>query len=256
MVSIAGAKDVDDLRRTILALAPAQGSVEQHVLQTNCAVKLHRAVRDAAFAEAVSDLLASGSLEITGSRIRRIEPDFKESLLEPPVEDWLRSDACAESLRVDRKQMVFHRTATGGAQGTGLYSRPDFTMAVIRRMKYDPLRHLDVITFELKNVAGATLMAVHEALAHTRFGHYSFLVCPRSRLSAKDTDDLRNACAEHGIGLILFTIASSNPPPELKEFDVALAAIRKSPDPHVVEGFLEARLPETDLSRLATLAEG
>lgn len=245
---------VSSLRKAILALAPVQGSIERHRLHTLCAERLRKAIRDPDFEAAIASLEQAGDVAREGERVRRIEPDFKEALLEDGVERWLRSEECNVALRIDPDQRVFHRTATGGAQGTGLYSRPDFTMAVIRRLKYDPLRHLDVITFELKNAQGANLMAVHEALAHTRFGHYSYLVCPRSRLCPEDTQSIHSACAEHGLGLILFTIASPAPPPNLTEFDVVLHATRKSPDPYVVEAFLEARLPDTALVRLEKLA--
>jgi hypothetical protein len=223
-------------------------------LRSTCARSLQRPISDEEFQASLEKLGAVGDIALDGRRIRRLEPDFPESLLEDAVEPFLTGEWCRDTLRLDASALVTHRTARGGSRDTGLFSKPDFTLATVRRLKYDPLRHLDVITFELKNSAGATLMAVHEALAHTRFAHYSFLVCPRSRLRPAHNAELRDACAQHGLGLIMFDFVSPSEPPQLCNFRIELNPLRMTPDPYVVEEFLEARLPELTLEKLARIA--
>jgi hypothetical protein len=109
-----------------------------------------------------------------------------------------------------------------------MFSRPDFTVATARQLTYDPLSHLDAITFELKNVTGATLMAVHEALAYTRFSHHSYLVCPRSQVRPGRRTELQEECARHGVGLIMSGLLRDEGKPGLV------------PDPCDVEELLEA----------------
>jgi hypothetical protein len=237
-----------------MSLAPIQGSVPWQVLHLDCARKLGQAIGDEDFKAALNALNLSGDVRWDENRVSRTEPDFAEGELENAIEIYLDGTWLREKLRLEPSNTVFHRTARGGTRDTGLFSRPDFTIATIRRLKYDPLRHLDVITFELKNLAGATLMAVHEALAHTRFAHYSFLVCPRSRLIASNASELRDACARHGIGLIMFEFVNATRPPKIKNVELELYPLRKSPDPYDVEAFVDDRLPDNAKQTLAALA--
>jgi hypothetical protein len=244
----------DELASSIRHCAPVLGSIQWEQLRSDVAHLLRRPISNDEFNVALGALVDAGELvNQANGRISRSEPDFPEATLEDPVERELCADACFAKLRLSRADTVFHKTARGGERGTGLFSRPDFTIATVRRMRYDPLRHLDVITFELKNAAGATLMAVHEALAHTRFAHYSFLVCPRSRLWPEHNKELRDACAQHGIGLVMFTIAGSVQPVRISDFVFELHPLRKNPDPFTTQEFLEARM-QTRLAELESIA--
>jgi hypothetical protein len=178
--------------------------------------------------------------------------DFAERLLEDSAEKYLWSEEAFAVLRIERRHSVFQKTTVGGGAGTGLWSRPDFTLATIRRRKFDPLRYLDVYSFELKNLIGAHVVAVHEALAHTRFAHFAYLLCPRSRLRPAETHKIKQACAEHGVGLITFRMVARNPP-TITDFVVDLFAVRRSPDPENVEQHLEHRLSEENKRALQAL---
>ena len=121
-------------------------------------------------------------------------------------------------------------------------------------MKYDPLRHLDLVTFELKNLAGTNLVAVYEALAHTRFAHYSYLVCPRSRCRPAQNQEIHDACATHKLGLIFFEIPTQIFPPRTENFEIVLMPDRRTPDPFIVEEFIDARMTEENKEKLQELA--
>jgi hypothetical protein len=235
-------------------IAPTRGSADWQALHSECARVLQRPIQRDEFRTALEELARSQQVTINNDRITRSEPDFPEFQLEDAIESFLSGEWSKQNLRVDSDRTVFFRTARGGTRDTGLFSRPDFSLATIRRLKYDPLAHLDVITFELKNNSGATLMAVHEALAHTRFAHYSFLICPRSRIRLEHNEQLRNACAQHGIGLVMFDIEGCKLPEAIKDFAIEVQATRCNPDPYNVEEFLEARLPSNHLAKLAEIA--
>lgn len=229
-----------------------RGSMEWEDLRSTCATRLERKIPAEELETALTELCNAGDLVREEDLVRRVEPDFNEALLEDAVEPHLTGRWCFETLRIVAAEMVSHRTARGGARDTGLFSRPDFTLATVRRLTYDPLRRLDVITFELKNNSGATLIAVHEALAHTRFAHYSFVVCPRSRL--RPSEVLREACAQHGIGLIMFDILGPSSPPRISVPSLEVKPRRMTPDPFAVEDFLIQRFPPDTLGRLKDIA--
>lgn len=231
-------------------------AVERDLLCHACAVELRRTIQAEEFDAALDELQEAGDIEVDGSRISCLEPKFREKLLEDQVEHYLFGRECCRELKIDKASTVFLRIARGGSRDTGMFSRPDFVAATVRQLKYDPLRHLDVITFELKNIAGATLMGVHEALAHTRFAHYSYLVCPKSRVRVSRTAELREECARYGLGLIVFDLVKQNDAPQLSNFAVELKPLRKMPDPYDVEEFLDDRLPEEQRRQLEAIARG
>lgn len=224
-------------------------------LRIACARSLQRPIPDEEFTPSLQQLESSGDIEIDGQKIRRIEPDVAEHLLEDHVEHYLTSAKCWEALRLDASSTVFYRTASGGVQDTGQYSRPDFTAATVRELTYDPLRLLDVITFELKNLAGATPRAALQVLEHTRFAQYSYLVCPKSRIRPSRNADIRSACGRHDVGLITFDIISAGPI-VLRDFVIEQYPPRRTPDPYEVQGFLDNRFPQTERERLRGIAKG
>ena len=81
----------------------------------------------------------------------------------------------------------------------GRWARPDFILVSAMRFNLMPGAQLDVHSFEFKTESGASVLAVHEALAQTRFTHFGHLVwhlppdskarpsSPRSRSTASST---------------------------------------------------------------------
>ncbi len=219
-----------------------------------CAIANRQAIPQSDFSEALKSLQQAGLILVRGSQMKLVEYDAPEKDLYDPLEDRLHQEGFLEQIRVAHGQTVFHRTAYGGVIGSGQFSRPDFTLATIRQFTFDPVRHLDVLTFEVKNLAGTNLLAVHEALAHTRFGHYSFVVIPTSTLDPSITEMTKQHCTEHGLGLITFSITAVEPEVRISNLEVELQAVRNHPDPHRVERFLTERLPQDKQDQLKQLA--
>lgn len=188
---------------------------------------------------------------------RVCEPDRPELQLYEQLGALLKKPDLLQQLGVQGSNFVLEETATVGTSD-GRFSRPDFVLASIRRWKFDPQTSLEVFSFEVKNRQGANIPAVYEALAHARFVHHPFLVCPRTRLDVSLERQIKSTCEREGVGLILFDIkaVSQNPGFALLNLSVECTAARRSTDPAIVERFLEGRLSEVSNTRLQRLAEG
>ncbi len=249
---------MEELERIVLEVL-SDGNVRKlGELETLTMKALGRPIKnEAAYREVLALLQARRLITLTANDARRSEPDFPERDLEEPVEAFIASDTAFSQLGLNRDFTVWQKTARGGRAGTGTWSRPDFTVATIRRRKYDPVRHLDLIAFELKNLAGSTVVAVHEALAHTRFAHYAFLVCPRSVLNASVQSAIQDSCAQHGIGLLTFDLSVGKAErPLLKGFEIEVDPRRQSPEPELVDSYIDDRFDEENRGRLLKLSGG
>lgn len=247
--------ETDEICELILACLPDTLSRPRDVVHLCSNRRRGSAISDDAFEMALLALRARGELAMSSNKVRRLEIDFEERKLQAALEPLLIKEEFYKVARLVRSKTIFHSTATGGSRDTGVYSRPDFTFATIREFRFDPHRHLDVITFELKNRKGATLAGVHEALAHTRFAHYAYFLCPRSEVTPSENDELQRACSAHGLGFVQFRLRrDSQRQPDVSELTLVLPALRQSPDPLEVERFLERRLPQDKLSDLERIA--
>ena len=209
------------------------------------------------FERAVEALIDAGELSRNGKSLRRIEVDFLESKLESSILDFMHSSEFFDTLNLDRDMTILEKTANTGKAATGRWSQPDFLAATIRSYTYDPQRYLDVIALELKNHSGTDLVAVHEALAHSRFAHFAFLICPRSSLHQHRNDEVRNEAARLGVGLIFFDLgADPSGHPHLFNFEFVVEPERKSTDPLVTDKFIDARFNERNKERLKGIIGG
>jgi hypothetical protein len=247
---------MDQWSETILQVLPDSGRpVARCDVEVLCTQALARELDQGAFRKSLAGLSRRRLISSDSRSLWRVEPDFEERALEEGVEKFLASTDCLSSLRIVDGTFVLQNTTMSGAAGSGRWSRPDFTLATVRRFRYDPRRYLDVFSFELKNRNGATLVAVHEALAHSRLSHYSYLVCPRSTLRPADTNVIRQACADHAIGLITFELdASDEGSARLTSFRFDVMPQRRSPDPAEIDANLDARLSLENQQRLVMLA--
>ena len=131
---------------------------------------------------------------------------------------------------------------------SGQWMRPDYALVSVMRFQYLPGLQVDVHSFELKAENGGSVLAVHEALAQTRFTHFGHLVwhLPLESRARARLPEVEAQCDEHGIGLILATQADG-----YGGFEVRLEPQRKSTSPKVVDGFLESRLTPENRAALA-----
>lgn len=235
----------------ILQHLPSDGS---KMLVADLELEVARAIEQPIDPDLFSQALETEALaeERTG-KVRLIEPDLAERDLMPFLNDYLRSQDCLSELDTSQHQSIIEDTSVGGPTGSGMFSRPDFSMAIIRTFRFDPIRYLDLHTFELKNRSGATLQGVHEALAHRRFAHRSYYVFPRSRLRPYQTQRLIRACMQYGLGAITFAIGRSD---SVGRFKVEHFAERGEPNPYEVDQFIEDRFNNTSQEALKKIVIG
>lgn len=214
-----------------------------HALTSHLTAKANQLLSTQAVEDALRWLSVRELVTRDGDQVWLSEPDRRELDLYGKLEGRLNSNALLERIGVSGSEYVFQNTALGGARGDGPLTRPDFTLAAIRSWRFDPQRTLEVFSFEVKNRAGATIPAVYEAVAHGRFVHYPYLVCPRSQLDEAANEALRTACVRERIGLILFDIVVPGEGDfNIERLEVAHEAERRAPDPVLVQRHLERRL--------------
>ena len=123
----------------------------------------------------------------------------------------------------------------------GKWARPDFILVSAMRFKLMPGAQLDLHSFELKTEIGGSVLAIHEALAQTRFTYFGHFVwhLPEGSKGEAMLEDIITHCEEHGIGLIRM-----KKPEEAADLGCEiLVDPRRKPTLHyVVDGFLESRL--------------
>ena len=241
----------------ILDWPPLPGGGDIDVLTGYLANRAKRLISRDEVETALRSLCSQELVERSGAQIRLSEPDRRELDLYGPLEEQLQTSMVIEGIGVASREFIFQKTATGGNLGDGRLSRPDFTLAAIRSWRFDPQRTLEVYSFEVKNRAGASVSAVYEAVAHGRFAHHPYLVCPRSRFDPAFNSEILDACVREGIGLITFDIVVPiGGSFEVGAIQVVRQAVRRSPDPQLVERHLERRLCDENRSKLQTYAKG
>lgn len=195
-------------------------------------------------------------IESDGPIFRIREPDCRELDLYDLLEPQFLSPKFRDQLGLRTERVVFQRTATGGPLGSGLLSKPDFTLAAIQSWRFDPERTLEVYSFEVKNRAGAGLKSVYEAVAHGRFVHHPYLVCPRSKFDNALNAGLQTACVREGVGLIFFDLLAEDGAHFINCLEPIVRPQRRPLDPWLVQQQLESRLAPENQDKLAAFAMG
>jgi hypothetical protein len=130
-------------------------------------------------------------------------------------------------------------TARGGPS-VGQWSQPDLILISVRRYVSRAVPELELFGFELKTHQGFDVSAVHQALAHTRYVHYSHVVvhCPSDETWEHRLQDARYHAQRHGIGVIRLKAHAPD-----ADFEIALHSERFNPAPGYQDDFLTGRLP-------------
>ena len=167
-----------------------------------------------------------------------------EARLMPALGEWIRSRFMADL--GEQARSIVRDTSRGGPP-RGPWSRPDYAVASVRAYAYSTLREVDLYGFELKRAGAATVIGVHEALAHTRWVHFSYLVlhAPDREGSSSDFEIIFGECARHGVGMIKFS-----DPDALDSWSIALEPERRAVDQLSVDEFINERFDETERSQL------
>jgi hypothetical protein len=191
---------------------------------------------------------------LNGSQPTAAEPaePWPEARLMQPLRSYLEGAFRGGlDLPADGIGIVQDTSAMGPAKGR--WARPDFILVSAMRFKFLPGAQVDVHSFELKTETGGSVLAVHEALAQTRFTHFGHLVwhLPEGSKSETRLAEIADHCGEHGIGLIRMR------DPSVKAgCEILIDPVRKSTLSMAIEGFLEARLSSEQKDSLARAVRG
>ena len=214
-------KTTEEIQLEFLRAIPEDGdeiSVPEARSKINTLLK--RNITPDEFAEAQKSLIANHKLSRRRRGIRTVlskhpngsevqEPSItlsqRERDMEEPVENFLHRHFVPDIIDPIPKttEYLVHNTARHGP-ATGLWTRPDLTLITVTRYPFQPVPELELYGFELKCADGCTVYAVHEALAHTAFVHYSTLVVqlPDDHPFERNLDRMKEQAIEHGIGII------------------------------------------------------
>ena len=254
----------EQIKQGLLTLLPRDGTpVLNRVMRSILARDLERPIREDTFFAARDDLFVSGLLgrlsgqggQVFLSGVGPQKPqdasfstDWPERNLMVPLRRYLEGPFRKE-LDVGDGAVVVHDTSALG--GSGRWARPDFILVSAMRFKILPGCQVDVHAFELKTEDGGGVLAVHEALAQTRFTNFGHLVwhLPEGSKAESLLDTVATHAREHGIGLIRMRdplhAASTG-------CEILLDPQRKATSPPDIDGFLETRL--TPAQRQAILS--
>lgn len=139
-------------------------------------------------------------------------------------------------------------THAAAAPDGGTWTRPDLAAVSISRSRFATTADLQLFGFEVKAMSGCRLQSVHEALAHTRFVNFSYLVWNRPACICQDRDFytmVTENCAAYGVGLITI-----HDPQNLNTYEIRLRASRKYIDADVIDEFITTRFTRIEQERI------
>ena len=249
------------LRAAMVAMLPEDGTpVLNRVLRVMLARKLERDVDDATFFAARDDLLAEGVVgplrgqggaglraELAKTRVDQVanpaesRDPWSEASLMAPLQAYLEGPfRAALDLPADGACIVQDTSVKGPYRGK--WARPDFILVSAMRFKLMPGAQVDLHSFELKTEAGGGVLAIHEALAQTRWTHFGHVVwhLPAGSKAEAMLNDIVNHSEEHGIGLI--RMREPDRAAMAGGCEVLVDPRRKPTLGAVVDGFLDSRL--------------
>ena len=261
------------LQDTILALLPEDGTpVLNRVMRVMLARKLERAMDEDTFFAARDALMAQGAIgRLRGQGgqlfLTKPEPPSADTGTPPQTDGWSEAKLM-EPLRAflegpfrksldlpDSGACIVQDTSVMGPH-KGKWARPDFILVSAMRFRLMPGAQVDLHSFELKTETGGNVLAIHEALAQTRFTHFGHFVwhLPVGSKAEPMLEDITTHCEEHGIGLI--RLKDPKRPTEEDGCEVLVDPRRKPTLGSVVDGFLESRLSGEQKERLMQAVRG
>ena len=128
-----------------------------------------------------------------------------ESALYPHVLKWLERDFRTSPALIDGgvETILFSADVSQKkADIGGHWSRPDLATIAYKRGIFTPSWESTLYTFEVKCFSTVNQAAVYEAVAHTRFAHYSYLLWQEKEMPSSEKWRIVDLCREFGIGAI------------------------------------------------------
>ncbi|GIK81159.1 MAG: hypothetical protein BroJett024_22640 [Alphaproteobacteria bacterium] len=254
---------IDDIAKQMLMLLPEDGTpVLNRVMPVMLSKALEAKVDQDQYFAARDILLKEGRVGVQRGQGGQVfllpEATKKKPAPEIPGEPWAESQLMLPlkkylegsfrkglDLPDDAACIVQDTSAMGDRLGR--WARPDYIVVSAMNFRIVPGAQLDVHSFELKTEAGATDLAVYEALAQTRFTHFGHLVLHLPNGSKNETRlvDIEKQCDRHGIGLIRI-----RDPKDMDSFEILLDPERKDTLSAIVEGFLDRRLTDQQREKI------
>lgn len=174
---------------------------------------------------ATVEMAANGPV---ASRRRAIERPLYEPIKATIEATWIKRFGF-DDVRVEETH------SQGSRQTGGTFTRPDITVAGIRRYVFLPKR-LEIVTFEIKPSEAVGIMGVLEAIAHREAAHRSYVIYALSRAAFEtsvEAERIIELAQKFGVGLIL-----TEDPAEVETWEILIDAIRHEPDPARLDRFL------------------
>ncbi len=173
----------------------------------------------------------------------------RERDLYGPLEGYLHEGFFIhQKLRHGDLKIVTAITAQVPAPAGGTWTQPDLAAVGISRSKFATSAELRLFSFEVKTYGGCDLKAVHEALAHTRFVNFSYLVWNRPKCVCADREfymTIEGNCRAYGVGLITI-----HDPGNLNSIEIRLDAQRKIIAADEMDEFIATRFDVHNQARI------
>lgn len=143
------------------------------------------------------------------------------------------------------------KTANLNSRVSGRWTLPDFVLVSRKTFPWTVGVEFDIVTFEVKAPEECNVIAVFEALAHSRSATRSYVVFPVDPLSWEKADAaqaqrIKDECSRHGIGLLFIENAAKKP-----RAVPLIKAQKKNIDHMSADQFLEAILPASRKSTIS-----
>jgi hypothetical protein len=142
---------------------------------------------------------------------------------------------------------VVEITAMAGGSN-GLWTRPDLALATVTRYCFAPQPELELYGFEVKKEESCTVYAIHEALAHAAFVHYTTVIAILAEVSPyrRNLARMREQAAEHGVGIIVIPDTQQ----ASEKYEVMLEPRRFAPALWRIDEFIETRFGDDTKQKL------
>ncbi|MFZ5732878.1 MAG: hypothetical protein ACOY4O_09095 [Pseudomonadota bacterium] len=186
---------------------------------------------------------SSGDIQTPNEKVAEL---LREQEYYAPVRNALESGFIGEK-GYDRSEVVLEICANKRRKGEGAWSVPDLALVACQALQFIPGKILSLYSFEVKTLENVNLLSVYEALAHTRYVNFSYLVVVGEGvddwIGAASTRNVVDECSRHGIGLIIGDGKSS-----WNEYEISSDGERFAPDYYRQDQFI-ARLFDEDAQK-------
>ena len=174
-----------------------------------------------------------------------VKPEIK---LYPHVLRWLHMDFRTSDALIggDIQSTLFSADVSQKKSDIGgHWSRPDLATIAYRRGVFTPSWEASIYSFEVKCYSTINQAAVYEAVAHTRFVHYSYLLWQDEEMPNKQSWRIVDLCREFGIGVI-----TTSAPNDVNTYRLRVRPKRNQITILESDKFIQERFPVEEQTRI------